>query len=66
MSQIEKNKAIKKFVEFWKDKGYEKGQSQVFWYSLLLPMGYEKQHEKNRQKKCIPEAQECTECYTPE
>lgn len=23
------------FVEFWKDKGYEKGESQTFWLSLL-------------------------------
>ncbi len=25
----------KAFVEYWKDKGYEKGQSQPFWLSLL-------------------------------
>ena len=27
--------AAKKFSEFWKDKGYEKGESQAFWISLL-------------------------------
>lgn len=26
---------IKEFVEYWKDKGYEKGESQPFWFSLL-------------------------------
>ncbi len=28
-------KAAKKFAEYWKNKGYEKGESQVFWLSLL-------------------------------
>ena len=27
--------AAKKFAEYWKDKGYEKGHSQPFWLSLL-------------------------------
>ncbi len=27
--------AARRFAEFWKDKGYEKGQSQAFWLSLL-------------------------------
>lgn len=27
--------SIKEFVEFWKGKGYEKGESQPFWLSLL-------------------------------
>lgn len=35
MTDKEQKLAAKKFSEFWKDKGYEKGQSQVFWYSLL-------------------------------
>ena len=35
MNIKEQKQAAKKFAEFWKDKGYEKGQSQVFWYSLL-------------------------------
>ena len=35
MTEKEQKQAAKKFAEFWKDKGYEKGQSQVFWYSLL-------------------------------
>lgn len=30
----QENKA-KAFVEYWKDKGYEKGESQKFWLSLL-------------------------------
>ncbi len=28
MTQIEQQKAAKKFAEEWKDKGYEKGESQ--------------------------------------
>lgn len=35
MSNIELKKQIKAFIEFWKDKGYEKGQSQQFWTDLL-------------------------------
>ena len=27
--------AAKKFAEYWQGKGYEKGQSQPFWLSLL-------------------------------
>ena len=28
-------KVIKEFVKYWQDKGYEKGESQSFWLSLL-------------------------------
>ena len=35
MTDIEQRQAAKKFAENWKDKGYEKGQSQSFWLSLL-------------------------------
>lgn len=35
MSKVETRSAIKNFVEFWKDKGYEKGESQKFWLQLL-------------------------------
>ena len=35
MNDAEQKKAAKEFAEFWKDKGYEKGQSQSFWLSLL-------------------------------
>lgn len=35
MSKVETRSAIKNFVEFWKDKGYEKGESQKFWIQLL-------------------------------
>ncbi|MBP5545491.1 MAG: class I SAM-dependent DNA methyltransferase, partial [Kiritimatiellae bacterium] len=30
------------FVEFWQDKGYEKGQTQPFWLSLLRVLGVER------------------------
>lgn len=35
MTQTEQAKAAKKFSEDWKDKGYEKGESQKFWLDLL-------------------------------
>ena len=35
LSQQEQQKAAKKFSEIWKDKGYEKGESQKFWLDLL-------------------------------
>ena len=35
MNEKEQKMAAKKFIEFWKDKGYEKGESQTFWLSLL-------------------------------
>lgn len=30
-----KNNKIRAFVERWTNKGYEKGQSQIFWTELL-------------------------------
>lgn len=35
MTQLEQQKQAKKFSEDWKDKGYEKGESQKFWLDLL-------------------------------
>ena len=35
MPGITQKEAAKRFSAFWKDKGYEKGQSQPFWLSLL-------------------------------
>ncbi len=35
MTDIEQRKAAKAFAEQWKDKGYEKGESQTFWLQLL-------------------------------
>lgn len=35
MTDLEQKKKVKEFAEFWKDKGYEKGQSQIFWTTLL-------------------------------
>lgn len=42
----EQAQKAKKFAEFWKDKGYEKGQSQSFWLQLLTQVyGVEKPTE---------------------
>lgn len=35
MTDIQKKTASKTFAEIWKNKGYEKGESQSFWLSLL-------------------------------
>ena len=35
MALIERQKAARDFAERWKGKGYEKGESQSFWLSLL-------------------------------
>lgn len=35
MTDKEQRSAAKQFAEYWKGKGYEKGESQPFWLSLL-------------------------------
>ena len=35
MSESKQRIAAKNFLEYWKDKGYEKGESQKFWLQLL-------------------------------
>ncbi|MBE6904513.1 MAG: class I SAM-dependent DNA methyltransferase [Ruminococcaceae bacterium] len=35
MKDTERRVAAKTFAEYWKDRGYEKGESQPFWLSLL-------------------------------
>ena len=35
MTETDRKKAAKAFSEYWKDKGYEKGESQPFWLALL-------------------------------
>ena len=46
MVEKEQIQAAKEFSEFWKDKGYEKGQSQTFWLQLLRQVyGIEKPEE---------------------
>ena len=35
MNDVAQRKAAKDFADYWKDKGYEKGESQKFWLSLL-------------------------------
>jgi len=35
MKDVEQRKAAKEFAEYWKGKGYEKGESQPFWLALL-------------------------------
>ncbi len=43
MTEKEQKTAAKNFAEYWNDKGYEKGESQPFWLSLLREvLGIEK------------------------
>ena len=43
MTEREQKNAAKNFSDYWKDKGYEKGESQPFWLSLLREvLGIEK------------------------
>ena len=35
MRESDKRNAAKSFADYWKDKGYEKGESQPYWLSLL-------------------------------
>lgn len=35
MNDVQQRAAAKHFAEYWKGKGYEKGESQKFWLSLL-------------------------------
>ena len=35
MTSAEQRKSIRQFAEDWKDRGYEKGESQPFWMALL-------------------------------
>lgn len=35
MNDVEAKKQAKAFAEYWKDRGYEKGESQKFWIDLL-------------------------------
>ena len=35
MTAVQQQKAARAFADFWQGKGYEKGQSQLFWTTLL-------------------------------
>lgn len=44
--RCEQRKAAKEFAAFWKGRGYEKGESQIFWINLLRDVyGVEKPQE---------------------
>lgn len=46
MNEKERKREAEKFVKFWRGKGYEKGQTQAFWLSLLHGVFGEKEPEK--------------------
>ncbi|MBQ6103996.1 MAG: class I SAM-dependent DNA methyltransferase [Kiritimatiellae bacterium] len=41
MTSQQQRAAAKEFADFWKGKGYEKGQTQPFWIGLLRVLGVE-------------------------
>lgn len=41
MTTAEQKKNLKSFVKAWKDRGYEKGETQQFWLQLLRAIGYD-------------------------
>ena len=45
MSDADRKRAAKQFAEYWKGKGYEKGESQPFWLALLRDVYEIKQPE---------------------
>ena len=42
ISAAEQKQSAKEFSGFWRGKGYEKGQTQPFWLSLLRVLGVER------------------------
>ena len=46
MTDAQQKTAAKKFAEYWQGKGYEKGESQPFWLSLLRDVYGVKEPEK--------------------
>ena len=47
MNAARQREAAKKFVEYWKDKAYEKGEAQPFWLALLRDVFGVDQPEKS-------------------
>lgn len=46
MRVARQNEAAKAFAEYWQERGYEKGESQPFWLSLLRDVYGVEQPEK--------------------
>ena len=40
MTDTQQRAAAKAFAKNWKDRGYEKGDSQIFWVELLTTWCY--------------------------
>ncbi len=57
MTDAQRRQAAKHFAEYWQGKGYEKGESQKFWLSLLgafFPKSGEAQkRRKNVMRKAL-------------
>ncbi|MBE7024413.1 MAG: class I SAM-dependent DNA methyltransferase [Ruminococcaceae bacterium] len=69
MTDVERKKAAKAFSEFWKDKGYEKGESQSFWTSLIrdvLGVEHPEQFIKFEEQVKIDKANGFIDVHIPE
>lgn len=66
MTEADRKKAAKAFAEAWKDRGYEKGESQAFWLSLLHDVFAKRKrgstHEPNPKPRATRELGRCIIC----
>ena len=54
MTAAQQQQAAKNFAAYWKGKGYEKGESQSFWLSLLRDVyGVEHTDQQTLKTKCF-------------
>ena len=69
MRDTQNKAAAKAFSEYWKDKGYEKGESQSFWLSLLhdvLGVEHPEQFVKFEEQVKIDKANGFIDAHIPE
>ena len=69
MRDTQNKAAAKAFSEYWKDKGYEKGESQSFWLSLLrdvLGVEHPEQFVKFEEQVKIDKANGFIDVHIPE
>ena len=54
MTDTQQRVAAKAFAKNWKDRGYEKGDSQIFWVELLTTVfGVTEISQLKRKKRCF-------------
>ena len=54
MTDTQQRAAAKAFAKNWKDRGYEKGDSQIFWVELLTTVfGLQKDGCGKNESECV-------------